>query len=236
MIIVDNTAGVTPTYKTIMHARSGWGDDTPPISSFLRFFFLSGFIGRILALLAPSKRRITLPDLVHALSRTLILIAIGTLVNASPIVGFDIHTFRFEGMTQRIALCYLVAIMMDLWSCRRTATDRLCRVCHRVFGDPAICSGARLWPARTRHSIYGSRSQSGRLAGSQAVHGTSVQRHSRSGRHPARYPGNRNHAGRCTDRTSAALYEIVGGQSMGNVLDWHSEPVCRLALEPMVSD
>jgi hypothetical protein len=39
--------------------------------------------------------------LAHAIKRSLILIAIGLLVNASPIIGLDLHTWRFEGMNDR---------------------------------------------------------------------------------------------------------------------------------------
>ena len=44
------------------------------------------------------------------------LIAVGLLVNASPFIGLDLHTWRFEGVTQRIALCYFVAAILVLWS------------------------------------------------------------------------------------------------------------------------
>ena len=57
--------------------------------------------------------------LFHVFRRSLILIAIGLLVNASPIIGLDLHTWRFEGVTQRIALCYLAAAILVLWSNRR---------------------------------------------------------------------------------------------------------------------
>ncbi|PYI59670.1 MAG: hypothetical protein DMC59_05200 [Verrucomicrobia bacterium] len=40
-------------------------------------------------------------------------------MNASPIIGLDLHTWRFEGVTQRIALCYLAAAILVLWSNRR---------------------------------------------------------------------------------------------------------------------
>jgi predicted acyltransferase len=40
-------------------------------------------------------------------------------VNASPIVELDLHTWRFEGVTQRIALCYFAAAILVLWSNRR---------------------------------------------------------------------------------------------------------------------
>jgi len=56
---------------------------------------------------------------VHAIKRSLILIAIGLFVNASPIYGLDLHTWRIYGVTQRIALCYLAAAVLVLWTNRR---------------------------------------------------------------------------------------------------------------------
>ncbi len=47
------------------------------------------------------------------------LIAIGLFVNGFPFVGFDPHTYRIEGVTQRIALCYFFATILELWSNRR---------------------------------------------------------------------------------------------------------------------
>jgi len=57
--------------------------------------------------------------LFHAFKRSLILIAIGLLVNASPIIGLDLHTWRFEGVTQRIGICYFFAAILELWGGRR---------------------------------------------------------------------------------------------------------------------
>jgi predicted acyltransferase len=51
--------------------------------------------------------------------RSLLLIAIGLFVNASPFIGVDYHALRFEGVTQRIALCYFAAAILELWSDRR---------------------------------------------------------------------------------------------------------------------
>jgi predicted acyltransferase len=64
--------------------------------------------------------------LFHAFKRSLILIAIGLFVNASPIIGLDLHTWRFEGVTQRIALCYFAAAILVLWSSRRTTWIAMC--------------------------------------------------------------------------------------------------------------
>jgi predicted acyltransferase len=117
MIVVDNPGNDTKAYWPIMHAD--WNGWTPADFIFPSFLFLVG-ISLVFSTASrlqrgQSRSRI----LVHALWRTLLLIAIGLLVNASPIVGFDIHTFRFEGVTQRIALCYLAAVALELWSGRR---------------------------------------------------------------------------------------------------------------------
>jgi predicted acyltransferase len=55
----------------------------------------------------------------HAFKRSLILLAIGLFINVFPFVGVDFHSWRFEGVTQRIALCYFVAAILVLWSNRR---------------------------------------------------------------------------------------------------------------------
>ena len=54
--------------------------------------------------------------LLHAFKRSLILIALGIFVNAMPIVGLDLHTWRMEGVLQRIAVCYLIAAILVLYS------------------------------------------------------------------------------------------------------------------------
>jgi predicted acyltransferase len=117
MIVVDNPGNDTKAYWPIMHAD--WNGWTPADFIFPSFLFLVGislvFSTASRLLRGQSRSQI----LVHALWRTLLLIAIGFLANASPIVGFDIHTFRFEGVTQRIALCYLAAVALELWSGRR---------------------------------------------------------------------------------------------------------------------
>jgi predicted acyltransferase len=117
MIVVDNPGNDTKAYWPIMHAD--WNGWTPADFIFPSFLFLVG-ISLVFSTASrlqrgQSRSRI----LVHALWRTLLLIAIGLLVNASPIVGFDIHTFRFEGVTQRIALCYFAAVALELWSGHR---------------------------------------------------------------------------------------------------------------------
>jgi predicted acyltransferase len=117
MIIVDNPGSDSKAYWTIMHAE--WNGWTPADFIFPSFLFLVG-VSLVFSLSARLDRGQSRSDIfLHVLWRSLLLVAIGLLVNASPIIGFDIHSFRFEGVTQRIALCYLAAASLELWSSRR---------------------------------------------------------------------------------------------------------------------
>lgn len=117
MIVVDNPGSDDLAYGPIKHAD--WNGWTSADFIFPSFLFLVG-ISMVYSFAArlqrgESRKRI----LFHAFMRSLILIAIGLFVNASPIVGLDLHTWRFEGVTQRIALCYFAAAILVLWSNRR---------------------------------------------------------------------------------------------------------------------
>jgi predicted acyltransferase len=117
MIVVDNPGSDTKAYAPIMHAE--WNGWTSADFIFPSFLFLVG-ISLVFSVASRRQRGQSRREIfTHAVRRSLLLIAIGLLVNASPIVGFDIHTFRFEGVTQRIALCYLAAMATELWSERR---------------------------------------------------------------------------------------------------------------------
>jgi predicted acyltransferase len=117
MIIVDNPGSDDQAYWAIKHTE--WNGWTPADLIFPSFLFLVG-ISIVFSFSSRLQRGDTRRQiLLHVFKRSLLLIAIGLLVNASPIVGFDIHTFRFEGVTQRIALCYLVAALLELYIGRR---------------------------------------------------------------------------------------------------------------------
>ena len=117
MILVDNPGSDEKAYHLISHAE--WNGWTPADLIFPSFLFLVGvslvfsFAKRFAA--SQSRQQI----LFHVFKRCLLLIAIGLLVNASPFVGLDLHSWRFEGVTQRIALCYFAAALLELWSSRR---------------------------------------------------------------------------------------------------------------------
>lgn len=124
MIVVDNPGSDDLAYWPIKHAD--WNGWTPADFIFPSFLFLVG-ISMVFSFAArlqcgESRRQI----LFHAFQRSLILIAIGLFVNASPIIGLDVHTWRFEGVTQRIALCYFAAAILVLWSGRRGTVIAMC--------------------------------------------------------------------------------------------------------------
>jgi predicted acyltransferase len=117
MILVDNPGSDDLAYGPIKHAE--WNGWTCADFIFPSFLFLVGvsmmysFAARLQR--GESRGRI----FQHAVVRVLILFAIGLFVNAMPIYGLDLHAWRIYGVTQRIALCYLVAAVLVLWSNRR---------------------------------------------------------------------------------------------------------------------
>ena len=117
MILVDNPGSDEKVYWPIAHAE--WNGWTPADFIFPAFLFLVG-VSLVFSFAkrrekGDSRRRI----LLHVVIRSLLLIAIGLFVNASPFIGVDFHALRFEGVTQRIALCYFAAAILELWSDRR---------------------------------------------------------------------------------------------------------------------
>jgi predicted acyltransferase len=117
MILVDNPGSDEKVYWPIAHAE--WNGWTPADFIFPSFLFLVG----VSLVFSFAKRRERGDSrrgiLLHVVIRSLLLIAIGLIVNASPLIGVDYHALRFEGVTQRIALCYFAAAILELWSDRR---------------------------------------------------------------------------------------------------------------------
>jgi predicted acyltransferase len=117
MIVVDNPGSDEHAYWPIMHTK--WNGWTPADFIFPSFLFLVG-ISMVYSYAARLERGDTKRQIFgHAIKRSLILIAIGLLVNASPIIGLNLHTWRFEGVTQRIGICYFFASILELWARRR---------------------------------------------------------------------------------------------------------------------
>ena len=114
MILVDNPGSDDLAYGPIKHAE--WNSWTPADFIFPSFVFLVG-VSMAFSFPARMERGESRWDIFrHAIWRTLILIAVGLFVNGMPFVGIDWHAYRFYGVTQRIALCYLAAAVLLLWS------------------------------------------------------------------------------------------------------------------------
>ena len=117
MILVDNPGSDENAYWPMIHTK--WNGWTPADFIFPSFLFLVG-ISMVYSYAARRERGDTKRQIfAHAIKRSLILIAIGLLVNASPILGLDLHTWRFEGVTQRIGICYFFSSILELWVGRR---------------------------------------------------------------------------------------------------------------------
>jgi len=117
MILVDNPGSDEGAYWPIKHAE--WNGWTPADLIFPSFLFLVG-ISIVISITNRRRRGESREQiLLHVFWRTVVLIAIGLLVNASPVIGLDVHTWRFEGVTQRIGICYLLAAILVLWPNRR---------------------------------------------------------------------------------------------------------------------
>lgn len=117
MILVDNPGSDDLAYGPIKHTE--WNGWTPADFIFPSFLFLVG-VSMMFSYGARLQRGESRQKVFrHAVVRTLILFAIGLFINAMPIYGLDLHTWRIYGVAQRIALCYLIAAVLVLWSSRR---------------------------------------------------------------------------------------------------------------------
>src|SRR5579862_9088591 len=97
MIVVDNPGSDDKAYGALQHAS--WNGWSPADLIFPSFLFLVG-VSLVFSFGARRRRGESRKQvLLHAFKRSLLLIAIGLLVNASPIVGLDLHTWRLLGVT-----------------------------------------------------------------------------------------------------------------------------------------
>jgi predicted acyltransferase len=116
MLLVDYPGDEAAAYWPLRHAV--WNGWTAADLIFPSFVFLMGisivtsFSKRLKR--GETRRRIAL----HAAKRSLILFALGVFLNGVP--EFHLATWRIEGVVQRIAICYLVASILYLWTDTRT--------------------------------------------------------------------------------------------------------------------
>jgi predicted acyltransferase len=112
MVLVNNPGTWRAVYPPLQHAE--WHGWTPTDLVFPFFLFIVGVaiplaLGRRLAAEEPVTAIVT-----KIVRRSVIIFALGLLLHAVP--GFDLATIRIPGVLQRIAVCYLVASLIFLWT------------------------------------------------------------------------------------------------------------------------
>jgi predicted acyltransferase len=116
MILVNNSGDGRHTYWPLEHAK--WNGWTPTDLVFPFFLFIVG-VAMVYSFSSRAARGQTRGALLlHVLKRSAIIFALGLFLYAYP--RFDWHTARIPGVLQRIAVVYLFASALFLYTGRRT--------------------------------------------------------------------------------------------------------------------
>lgn len=112
MLLVDYQGDESASYWGLHHPKwNGWSTADLVFPSFL---FLTG-VSIVLAYSARLQRGETRAQIArHAATRTILLVALAIFLNGVP--DFNLATWRIEGVVQRIAICYLIAGLLFLWT------------------------------------------------------------------------------------------------------------------------
>jgi len=114
MILVNNAGDGRHTYWPLRHAE--WNGWTPTDLIFPFFLFIVG-VSMVFSFAARKARGQSRKGLLlHALKRSAIIFALGIFLYAYP--KFDWHTARIPGVLQRIAVVYLLASILVLFTGR----------------------------------------------------------------------------------------------------------------------
>jgi predicted acyltransferase len=114
MILVNNN-GSSAAYAPLLHAK--WHGWTFTDLVFPFFLWISG-----VAITLSFAKRLVRGDsksnlLMHVLKRSALIFLIGLFLNGFP--SFDLSTIRIPGVLQRIAVCYLIAAAIFLYTSTR---------------------------------------------------------------------------------------------------------------------
>lgn len=114
MILVNNSGDGVHTYWPLEHAK--WNGWTPTDLIFPFFLFIVG-VSMVFSFSSRTARGQTRKHLLlHVLKRSAIIFALGLFLYAYP--KFDVHTARIPGVLQRIAIVYLIASAIFLYTGR----------------------------------------------------------------------------------------------------------------------
>jgi predicted acyltransferase len=112
MILVNNQGSDTP-YWPLSHAK--WNGWTPTDLVFPFFLFITG-VSLVYSFSSRLARGQSRGELIkHVVRRAVILILLGIFINGFP-NRYNPHTLRFEGVLQRIGVCYLAASIIYFWT------------------------------------------------------------------------------------------------------------------------
>ncbi|MDW5265846.1 MULTISPECIES: acyltransferase family protein [Acidobacteriaceae] len=110
MILVNNNGQNNLAYRAMNH--SPWSGFTPTDLVFPTFLFIMG-VSIVLSFGARKAQSTPKSELLlHILRRFVLLVLLGLVVNGFPY--FHLHTLRIYGVLQRIAVCYLLASLLQL--------------------------------------------------------------------------------------------------------------------------
>ncbi len=112
MILVNDPGSWGHIYPPLEHAE--WNGWTPTDLIFPFFLFIVG-VSLTLSFASRIARGVTRRSLaIHVVWRSALIFAIGLFLNGFP--DFDLSSIRIMGVLQRIALCYLVAGLLYLFT------------------------------------------------------------------------------------------------------------------------
>jgi len=115
MILVNDPGSWGHIYPPLEHAE--WNGWTPTDLIFPFFLFIVG-VSMTLSFASRIARGITRGALaIHVVRRAALIFVIGLFLNGFP--HFDFSSIRIMGVLQRIALCYLVAGLLYLTTCKQ---------------------------------------------------------------------------------------------------------------------
>ena len=110
MVLVNNPGSWSAVYWPLRHAE--WNGFTPTDMIFPFFLFI---VGVAIPLALGTRLERDAPGLIgRVLRRSLAIFALGLLLHALP--WFHLATLRIPGVLQRIAVCYLLAALLVVWS------------------------------------------------------------------------------------------------------------------------
>ena len=112
MILVNNNGDEQHAFWPLRHAA--WNGFTPTDLVFPTFLLLVG-VSLVFATESRLARGVTRMAIFwNALRRSIILYVLGLVVNGFPF--FHLSTMRYYGVLHRIAICYLIATVLVLWT------------------------------------------------------------------------------------------------------------------------